>query len=73
MGLVTNHTGRTRDGRSTIDVLFGAADLKLVRLFSPEHGIRGEVDAAVADSKDARTGLPVVSLYGSKRKPASRT
>ena len=54
LGLVTNHTGRTRDGKSTIDVLFHAPGVKLVRLFSPEHGIRGEVDAAVVD--DCRPG-----------------
>ena len=42
--LVTNHTGRTRGGASTIDVLFRAPDVKLVKLFSPEHGIRGELD-----------------------------
>ncbi|MGC8640328.1 MAG: exo-beta-N-acetylmuramidase NamZ domain-containing protein [Isosphaeraceae bacterium] len=71
VGLVTNHTGRTRDGRTTIDVFFQAPGVKLVRLFSPEHGIRGAVDAAVPDSKDARTGLPIVSLYGRKRKPAA--
>ncbi|WP_250847006.1 exo-beta-N-acetylmuramidase NamZ domain-containing protein [Aquisphaera insulae] len=71
VGLVTNHTGRSRDGRSTIDVLFRAPGVTLVRLFSPEHGIRGEVDAAVADGKDAATGLPVISLYGSRRKPTA--
>jgi uncharacterized protein YbbC (DUF1343 family) len=70
VGLVTNQTGRTRDGHSTIDVLFHAPEVKLVRLFSPEHGIRGEVDAAVPDSKDQATGLPIVSLYGQKKKPA---
>jgi uncharacterized protein YbbC (DUF1343 family)/CubicO group peptidase (beta-lactamase class C family) len=72
VGLVTNHTGRTRDGRSTIDVLFRAPAVKLVRLFSPEHGIRGEVDAAVANSKDEATGLPIISLYGQTRKPLPR-
>jgi uncharacterized protein YbbC (DUF1343 family) len=71
VGLVTNHTGRTRDGTSTIDALFRAPEVRLVRLFSPEHGIRGEVDAAVADSKDAATGLPIKSLYGKDRKPAA--
>jgi uncharacterized protein YbbC (DUF1343 family) len=70
--LVTNHTGRARDGRSTIDVLFHAPEVKLVRLFSPEHGIRGEVDAAVADSKDEVTGLPIVSLYGKNHRPLPR-
>jgi uncharacterized protein YbbC (DUF1343 family)/CubicO group peptidase (beta-lactamase class C family) len=69
VGLVTNQTGRTRDGRSTIDVLFHAPEVTLVRLFSPEHGIRGEVDARVPDGRDPATGLPIVSLYGSKQKP----
>jgi uncharacterized protein YbbC (DUF1343 family) len=69
VGLVTNHTGRTRDGQTTIDVLHHAPGVKLVKLFSPEHGIRGEVDAAVADDRDETTGLPIVSLYGPKKKP----
>jgi uncharacterized protein YbbC (DUF1343 family)/CubicO group peptidase (beta-lactamase class C family) len=70
IGLVTNHTGRTRLGLSTIDVLHRAPEVKLVRLFSPEHGIRGLVDAEVADSRDEATGLPIVSLYGKTRKPS---
>jgi uncharacterized protein YbbC (DUF1343 family)/CubicO group peptidase (beta-lactamase class C family) len=69
VGLVTNQTGRTRGGASTIDVLFRAPGVKLVRLFSPEHGIRGQVDAAVPDSRDEATGLPIISLYGGKQKP----
>ena len=74
VGLVTNHTGRTRGGASTIDVLFRAPGVKLVKLFSPEHGIRGEVDAAVSDSKDEATGLPIVSLYGKEpQAPAAET
>lgn len=69
VGLVTNHTGRTRDGQSTIDVLFHAPDVKLVALYSPEHGIRGLLDTEVADDRDAATGLPIFSLYGQTRKP----
>jgi uncharacterized protein YbbC (DUF1343 family) len=69
IGLVTNHTGRTKAGESTIDVLFKAPGIKLVALFSPEHGIRGLVDASVGDSKDEKTGLPIHSLYGKTRKP----
>jgi len=68
VGLLTNHTGLTRDGRSTIDVLLSerarATGVSLLRLFSPEHGIRGALDEKVSDSIDARTGLPVRSLYG---------
>jgi uncharacterized protein YbbC (DUF1343 family)/CubicO group peptidase (beta-lactamase class C family) len=69
VGLVTNHTGRTKTGVSTIDLLFAAPGVELVALFSPEHGIRGAVDTEVADSKDDKTGLPIRSLYGKTRKP----
>jgi uncharacterized protein YbbC (DUF1343 family)/CubicO group peptidase (beta-lactamase class C family) len=69
IGLVTNHTGLTQSGKSTIDVLAHAPEVKLVKLFSPEHGIRGAVDAAVDDGKDDATGLPIISLYGKTRKP----
>ena len=71
VGLVTNHTGRTRGGVSTIDLLFGAPGVELVALYSPEHGIRGAVDTTVADSKDEKTGLPIFSLYGKTRKPSA--
>jgi len=69
IGLVTNHTGVTRDGRPTSDVLFHAAGVSLVKLFSPEHGIRGERDTAVLDGKDDTTGLAIKSLYGNDKKP----
>ena len=64
IGLITNQSGRDRDGRATIDILHDAKDVKLVALFSPEHGIRGEADAAVGDSIDEKTKLPIYSLYG---------
>jgi uncharacterized protein YbbC (DUF1343 family)/CubicO group peptidase (beta-lactamase class C family) len=69
LGLITNHTGRNRDGRQTIDVLNKAPGVKLVALFSPEHGIRGVADDKVSDSKDETTGLPIYSLYGETRRP----
>jgi uncharacterized protein YbbC (DUF1343 family)/CubicO group peptidase (beta-lactamase class C family) len=69
IGLVTNQTGRDRAGRSTIDVLHRAPGVKLVALFSPEHGIRGAADEKVSDSKDEQTGLPIYSLYGETRRP----
>ena len=56
VGLVTNHTGRSRDGASTIDVLRAAPGVTLVSLFSPEHGIRGILDAAIPSSRDEKTG-----------------
>jgi len=69
VGLVTNHTGRDRAGRPTIDVLFKAPQVKLTALFSPEHGIRGLADEKVSDTKDEQTGLPIYSLYGESRRP----
>ena len=69
IGLVTNQTGRDRNGRSTIDLLFNAPGVKLTALFSPEHGIRGLVDEKFSDTKDEQTGLPIYSLYGESRRP----
>ena len=69
IGLVTNHTGRNREGRQTIDVLSKAPGVKLVALFAPEHGIRGVADEKVSDTKDDATGLPIYSLYGETRRP----
>jgi uncharacterized protein YbbC (DUF1343 family) len=69
VGLVTNHTGVDRDGGSTLDLLHNAEGVKLVALFSPEHGIRGAVDRPVPDGKDDKTGLPVYSLYGARKRP----
>jgi uncharacterized protein YbbC (DUF1343 family) len=71
IGLVTNHTGLDREGRSTIDLLHEAEGVQLVALFSPEHGIRGVRDERVQDDKDAKTGLPIYSLYGPRRKPTA--
>ncbi|HJQ33509.1 MAG TPA: exo-beta-N-acetylmuramidase NamZ domain-containing protein [Pyrinomonadaceae bacterium] len=69
VGLVTNHTGRDRAGRQTIDVLRDAPGVKLVALFAPEHGIRGQADENVSDTVDEKTGLPIYSLYGETRRP----
>jgi uncharacterized protein YbbC (DUF1343 family) len=70
IGLITNHTGRSAGGVSTIDLLAAAPGVRLSALFSPEHGIRGELDQEkIADGKDSRTGLPVYSLYGETRQP----
>ncbi|MDP3716536.1 MAG: DUF1343 domain-containing protein [Acidobacteriota bacterium] len=69
VGLITNHTGVARDGRSTIDLLHAAPGVQLVSLFAPEHGIRGVLDADVPAEKDQKTGLTIHSLYGETRRP----
>lgn len=71
VGLVTNHTGLTRNLESNIDLFFNHPDINLVRLFAPEHGVRGNIQAGVkvSNSVDKYTGLPVYSLYGKQKKP----
>lgn len=71
LGLITNHTGHDRERNPIIDILHGAAGVQLKALFSPEHGIRGELDQSkIDDSTDEKTGLPVYSLYqGTRRSP----
>ncbi len=72
VGLVTNPTGRARDGQATADLLFHAPQVHLAALFGPEHGIRGAFDQAhIDDAVDDATGLPVYSLYGARTAPTA--
>lgn len=69
VGLVANHTsliGRTH----LVDTLLKAG-IHLIKIYAPEHGFRGKADAGaiIDDAVDPETGIPVVSLYGSKTKP----
>ncbi len=71
IGLITNQTGVDGQGRRGIDLLAAAAPkVRLKALFSPEHGITGQVDTNVPNSRDAATGLPIWSLYGPARRPS---
>jgi uncharacterized protein YbbC (DUF1343 family) len=69
VGLVTNQTGRAADGARTLDLLHAAPDVELVRVLTPEHGFGADAEGAVADARDAASGLPLCSLYGETRRP----
>lgn len=71
IGLITNPTGVDNNLKSDIDILHEAPSVKLVALFAPEHGVRGDAHAgqSVARDRDAATGLPVHSLFGKTNKP----
>lgn len=71
VGLITNASGRSRSGASTRELLHQADDVKLVALFSPEHGIAAAVEGSVADGRDAATGVPIYSLYGASQRPTA--
>jgi uncharacterized protein YbbC (DUF1343 family) len=70
VGLITNQTGLV-DGRHLADLLAKAPNVKLAAILAPEHGFRGQIEAGakVGDTVDARTGVPVLSLYGANKKP----
>jgi len=65
VGVLTNQTGLNSRGERTIDLLAHAPQVTLGAIFSPEHGVTGELDTTqVGNSRDARTGIPVYSVYG---------
>jgi len=74
VGLITNHTGRDEQGRSSIDLLHNAAGVRLTALFGPEHGIRGEAVGGqrIVSTVDRATGVPIYSLYGETLAPTAR-
>ena len=71
IGLITNHTAVLSNGKHLADALHEFGDTKLVVLFGPEHGIRGDASdgRTVQDTIDEKTGVPVISLYGKINKP----
>ena len=70
VGLITNQTG-TVGSEHLVDILARSKDIRLVAIFAPEHGFRGEVEAGrtVKDGVDPKTGIRVFSIYGKTRKP----
>ena len=69
VGLITNATGRARDGSTDIALFRAAPEVALVALFAPEHGLASSRDELIADERDEATGLPVYSLYGKGFRP----
>lgn len=74
VGLITNQTGIARDGTPTIQLLHAVPEVQLVRLFSPEHGIAGNLDIPrIDDGTDGGSGVEIVSLYGETRRPTAES
>lgn len=69
IGLLTNEAARDRTGHRTIDRLAAAPGVRLVALFTPEHGLSADREGKIEDARDAATGLPIRSLYGHTRRP----
>ena len=70
IGIITNHTGRNADGKSILDLFDERKELRVVALFSPEHGMSGSVHAGEVPSS-CTTGRPVYSLYGKTKRPTA--
>jgi uncharacterized protein YbbC (DUF1343 family) len=73
VGLITNQSAVTRSGELGADVLARTPGVRLVALFGPEHGIRGELEAGATfvGGRDTRTGVPVYSLYDRTQRPTA--
>ncbi|MEM1321300.1 MAG: DUF1343 domain-containing protein [Bacteroidota bacterium] len=71
VGLVVNQTSMV-GAEHLVDVLLQKG-IDIQRIFAPEHGFRGKADAGeqIKDGRDAKTGIPLISLYGKKKKPSS--
>jgi uncharacterized protein YbbC (DUF1343 family) len=69
IGVITNNSGVLADLTPFVDALVRKPKVNLKKIFSPEHGFRG--DDKNADYIDAQTGIPVVTLYGGKKRPSA--
>ncbi len=69
VGLIVNQTSINREGRHHLDLVLEHPEVKVVALFSPEHGFRGIADERVASGREESTSLPLYSLYGETRRP----
>ena len=71
IGVITNHTGVDSARRSILKLLLQTPGVKVRAIFSPEHGLSGQLDEKIASGRDAATGLPVYSLYGKTMRPTT--
>jgi len=71
VALVVNQTSCQSNGKHLLDALL-AEKVEITKIFAPEHGLRGDADAGeiIASGRDAKTGIPIMSLYGKNKKPA---
>lgn len=71
IALVVNQTSIVKDKHLVDTLLKLGVNIKVI--FAPEHGFRGKADAGevISDTKDTKTGLPIVSIYGKKKKPSA--
>lgn len=71
IGIVANQSSVV-NGKHLVDTLL-SLNIKIVKIFTPEHGFRGNEDAGakIDNSVDLKTSIPIISLYGKKKKPTS--
>jgi len=72
VGLITNHSALDSTGQRTLDLFGRAPGVKLVAIFSPEHGLSGKAEEKVSSGKEPLTGLPIYSLYGDILRPTKK-
>ncbi|MDE2078526.1 MAG: DUF1343 domain-containing protein [Burkholderiales bacterium] len=71
VGLITNLAAIDRQGWRTLDRLRWAPGVTLVKVFSPEHGLYGDAEGAIASGREPISDLPLISLYGERKRPTA--
>jgi uncharacterized protein YbbC (DUF1343 family) len=73
VGVIANQSGVTSGRESIVDAILRHGQIRIKAIYAPEHGFRGDqpAGATIASYVDARTGLPVYSLYGAARHPGA--
>ena len=74
VGIIANHTSVNKNGKHIVDIINNCKNTKIVAIFAPEHGFRGETAAGkfVENNIDSATNAPIYSIYGKHRKPNSK-
>ena len=73
VALIVNQTSVTGTAHTHLLDTLLSQGITITKVFAPEHGFRGEADAGekIADGRDPKTGLPIISLYGKNKKPSA--
>jgi len=69
VGLISNHSALDASGKNILDLMLKSKNVNLQAIFAPEHGFQGIAEEQIKDTKDAKSGLVIYSLYGETNRP----
>jgi len=69
VGLISNHSALDASGKNILSLMLASKNVNLQAVFAPEHGFQGTAEEQIKDTKDAKTGITIYSLYGETNRP----